>query len=93
MFSVSNRDSQPESPITSVAGSMATTPNGFAPVDPKVGAKIEEQAKTIDEQEAMIKALNKRLTHCETEHMDLVNKLESSLHDAEKNRKFDHRFA
>lgn len=65
--------------------------NGFAPVDPKIVIKLEEQTKHIDEQEAMIKTLNKQLTHCETDlqtHMDLVIKLENSLGDAEKNRTF-----
>ena len=63
--------------------------NGFSPVDPKISVKLEEQAKHIEEQEAMIKTLNKQLMHCETDlqtHMDLVGKLESSLGDAEKNR-------
>ena len=53
-------------------------------------AKMEEQAKHIDEQEAMIKTLNKQLTHCETDlqaHMDMVATLEASLGDSEKNRK------
>jgi mevalonate kinase len=44
----------------------------------------------MEEQEAMIKTLNKQLTHCETDlqtHMNMVNKLEGSLGDTEKNRK------
>ena len=52
-------------------------------------AKMEEQAKHIDEQEAMIKTLNKQLPHCESDlqtHMDLVSTLETSLGDSEKNR-------
>ena len=52
---------------------------------------MEQQAKQIDEQEAMIKTLNKQLTHCESDlqtHMDLVTKLETSLGDSEKNREF-----
>ncbi|TFK30051.1 kinesin [Coprinopsis marcescibilis] len=79
----SNRDSQPESPSTSVG--YASLPG---PPDVKVTAKLEEQAKHIDEQDAMIKTLNKQLMHCETDlqtHMDLVSKLEGSLGDAEKN--------
>ena len=43
------------------------------------------------EQEAMIKTLNKQLTHCETDlqaHMDMVATLEASLGDSEKNREF-----
>jgi len=45
----------------------------------------------LEEQEAMIKTLNKQLTHCESDlqtHMDLVTTLETSLGDCEKNRKF-----
>lgn len=51
--------------------------------------RVDEQQKHIEEQEAMIKTLNKQLTHCEGDlqtHMDLVNTLEASLGDAEKNR-------
>lgn len=60
----------------------------IAPVDPNVGAKLEQQMKQLEEQEAMIKTLNKQLTHCESDlqtHMDLVNTLETSLSDSEKN--------
>ena len=52
--------------------------------------KLQQQAKQLDEQEAMIKTLNKQLTHCETDlqaHMDMVATLEASLGDSEKNRK------
>ncbi|KAF9012100.1 kinesin-domain-containing protein [Hymenopellis radicata] len=80
--STSSRESQVDSPSTSVApGSVLT---GSAP-DLK---KIEAQAKLLDEQEAMIKTLNKQLTHCESDlqtHMDLVSTLETSLGDSEKN--------
>lgn len=58
--------------------------------DLKLMAQVQEQAKHMEEQEAMIKTLNKQLTHCETDlqaHMDLVNSLETSLADSEKNRK------
>ena len=44
----------------------------------------------MEEQEAIIKTLNKQLTHCEADlqvHMDMVGKLETSLGDSEKNRK------
>jgi len=54
-------------------------------VDPK---RLEQQAKQLDEQEVMIKTLNKQLTHCESDlqtHMDLVSTLETSLGDSEKN--------
>ncbi|KAF8077786.1 kinesin domain-containing protein [Lyophyllum atratum] len=79
---ISSRESQPESPSTSIA------PNSPVSADPKIFVKIEQQAKLIDEQEAMIKTLNKQLSHCETDlqtHMDLVTTLETSLGDSEKN--------
>jgi kinesin family protein 4/21/27 len=49
---------------------------------------LEQQNIQLEEQEAMIKTLNKQLTHCESDlqtHMDLVSTLESSLSDCEKN--------
>jgi hypothetical protein len=87
LTSSSSRDSQLESPSTSVGPSSL---NGSAFVDPKTAARLEQQAKHLDEQEAMIKTLNKQLTHCESDlqtHMDLVSTLETSLGDSEKNRK------
>ncbi|KAJ8482105.1 hypothetical protein ONZ45_g15070 [Pleurotus djamor] len=87
-MSVSSKDSQLDSPTTSIGpGSM----NGFAtspPPDAKVTQRIEQQTKLLEEQEAMIKTLNKQLTHCESDlqtHMDLVSTLETSLGDSEKN--------
>ncbi|KAK0463641.1 kinesin domain-containing protein [Desarmillaria tabescens] len=78
--SSSSRESQLDSPSTSIGpGSV----NNIVP-----SAKLEQQAKLIDEQEAMIKTLNKQLTHCESDlqtHMDLVSTLETSLGDSEKN--------
>jgi kinesin family protein 4/21/27 len=85
LASSSSRDSQPESPMTSVGHSV----NGSVINDPKTTARLEQQAKQIDEQEVMIKTLNKQLTHCESDlqtHMDLVSTLETSLGDSEKNR-------
>ncbi|KAJ7578389.1 kinesin domain-containing protein [Mycena floridula] len=87
--SSSSRDSQqPDSPITSAGHQSVTpTPTVTSP-DPKVTLRIEQQAKQLDEQEAMIKTLNKQLTHCESDlqtHMDLVSTLETSLGDSEKN--------
>jgi hypothetical protein len=74
---VSYRDSQPGPPSTSVGPLSPAGVNGFPPiVDTKMALKVEEQAKHIEEQEAMIKTLNKQ-----------VSELESSLGDAEKNRK------
>ena len=58
--------------------------------DPKIAAQLQLQAKQLDEQGAMIKTLNKQLTHCEGDlqaHMDMVATLEASLGDSEKNRK------
>ncbi|EEB97968.1 hypothetical protein MPER_02610 [Moniliophthora perniciosa FA553] len=54
----------------------------------QLAAKVEQQTKQIERQEAMIKTLNKQLTHCESDlqtHMDLVSTLETSLGDSEKN--------
>ncbi|KAJ6525493.1 kinesin domain-containing protein [Mycena vulgaris] len=85
LTSSSSRDSQPESPSTSVGTSSQ---NGSVFVDPKTVGRLEQQAKQIDEQEVMIKTLNKQLTHCESDlqtHMDLVSTLETSLGDSEKN--------
>ncbi|KAJ7074063.1 kinesin [Mycena amicta] len=81
--SSSSRDSQVESSVTS-----APSQNGSVLVDPKTTARLEAQSKQIDEQEVMIKTLNKQLTHCESDlqtHMDLVSTLETSLGDSEKN--------
>ncbi|KAJ7149338.1 kinesin [Mycena filopes] len=85
LASSSSRDSQLESPITSVGPSSH---NGSTIVDPKITVRLEAQAKQIDEQETMIKTLNKQLSHCESDlqtHMDLVSTLETSLGDSEKN--------
>ena len=62
-----------------------------SPADSKLTAQVQEQAKQLDEQEAMIKTLNKQLTHCESDlqaHMDMVARLETSLADSEKNREY-----
>ena len=64
--------------------------NGQAQGDPKVSNRVEEQARQLEEQETMIKTLNKQLTHCESDlqaHMDLVSTLETQLNDSERNRK------
>ena len=73
--------------MMSSAGGVAShaTPT---PADPKLAAQVQEQAKQLSEQEAMIKTLNKQLTHCEGDlqaHMEMVATLETSLADAEKN--------
>ncbi|KAJ6531244.1 hypothetical protein B0H19DRAFT_966715 [Mycena capillaripes] len=85
LASSSSRDSQLDSPLTSVGPSSL---NGSVSIDPKTTVRLEQQAKQIDEQEVMIKTLNKQLTHCESDlqtHMDLVSTLETSLGDSEKN--------
>jgi hypothetical protein len=59
--------------------------------DAELTQQLQDRTKQMEEQEAMIKTLNKQLTHCETDlqtHMNAVNKLETSLGDSEKNRKF-----
>ncbi|KAF7363854.1 Kinesin-domain-containing protein [Mycena sanguinolenta] len=84
LASSSSRDSQLDSPSTSVHPSV----NGAPAIDSKTAARLEQQAKHIEEQEVMIKTLNKQLTHCESDlqtHMDLVSTLETSLGDSEKN--------
>ena len=91
-FSVDGGES-PSTPATSVAHSLAgglPSPLREGP-DPKAAAQLQQQAKQLDEQEAMIKTLNKQLTHCESDlqaHMDMVATLEASLGDSEKNREF-----
>lgn len=79
----------PTTPATSLASSGRHTPTG--PPPEKLAAQIAQQARHIEEQDTMIKTLNKQLTHCETDlqaHIDLVASLESSLGDAEKNREY-----
>ncbi|THH18433.1 hypothetical protein EUX98_g8959 [Antrodiella citrinella] len=87
-------DSPLESPTTaatSIAHSMIMgsprTPTSPTP-DPKILLQVQEQSKLLEEQDSMIKTLNKQLSHCESDlqaHMDLVNTLETSLADSEKN--------
>jgi len=58
--------------------------------DTELAQQLQDQAKQMEEQEAMIKTLNKQLTHCEADlqtHMDMVNRIETDLGDSEKNRK------
>ena len=85
----SPKESQPDTPISSAGHSIS----GPSSIDSKFAAKLEQQNIQLEEQEAMIKTLNKQLTHCESDlqtHMDLVSTLETSLSDCEKNRKFFH---
>ncbi|EKM55284.1 uncharacterized protein PHACADRAFT_184096 [Phanerochaete carnosa HHB-10118-sp] len=76
----------PLTPATSVAPSV-TSPAMSQP-DPKLVQQVQGQAKLLEEQEVMIKTLNKQLTHCESDlqaHIDMVATLETSLAEAEKN--------
>ena len=80
----------PSTPATSVAPSFHM-PASPGPQDTKLVAQVQEQAKQLQEQDAMIKTLEKQLTHCESDlqaHMDMVATLEASLGDSEKNREF-----
>ncbi|KIM26341.1 hypothetical protein M408DRAFT_330691 [Serendipita vermifera MAFF 305830] len=56
--------------------------------DSNLTSQLEECQRQIEEQDTMIKTLNKQLSHCEGDlqaHMDLVGTLESSLNDSERN--------
>ena len=82
-----SKEHQPDTPMSSAGQSTA----GSSSIDSKFAVKLEQQNMQLEEQEAMIKTLNKQLTHCESDlqtHMDLVTTLETSLGDCEKNRKF-----
>jgi len=87
----SSRESDINSPATSI---QPSTTNGHIPTsvaDAELTQQLQDRTKQMEEQEAMIKTLNKQLSHCETDlqtHMNLVIKLETSLGDSEKNRKF-----
>ncbi|CEL63802.1 Kinesin-like protein KIF21A OS=Mus musculus GN=Kif21a PE=1 SV=2 [Rhizoctonia solani AG-1 IB] len=69
----------------------STIDSSIAPsqvADSNAAAQLEKQSKHLDEAQAMIKTLNKQLTHCEGDlqaHMDLVATLETSLSDSERN--------
>ena len=93
--SISVDGESPSTPATSVnhslAGGLPSPLAGSRDPDPKVVAQLAQQSKQLEEQEAMIKTLNKQLTHCESDlqaHMDQVAVLETSLADAEKNREW-----
>ena len=84
-----NLDS-PATPATSLAPSLQDS--AITAIDPKLLQQLDQQVKTVGEQAAMIKTLNKQLTHCEADlqtHMEEVARLENSLADSEKNRAFD----
>jgi len=84
--SSSSRGSQVD--VSTSGTSVSTQPNGQGAPDSKLLARIEEQTLALEEKEAMIKTLNKQLTHCEGDlqaHMDLVTTLGGQLNDSERN--------
>jgi septal ring factor EnvC (AmiA/AmiB activator) len=86
----SSRDSDINSPATSMPPSTINGHVSTVVVDAELAQQLQDRTKQMEEQEVMIKTLNKQLTHCEADlqvHMDMVNKLETSLGDSEKNRK------
>lgn len=57
----------------------------------KLSTQLEDALHQIEDQDTVIKTLNKQLTHCERDlqaHMDLVETLEISLCDSERNRTY-----
>jgi hypothetical protein len=91
--SVTTMSSSVHSHTDSMGGLVPSTPatSVLTHGDVKLAQQIEEQTKQLEEKEIMIKTLHKQLAHCEGDlqtHMDLVSTLESSLNDAERNRKF-----
>lgn len=84
----SSRDSDIDSPATSVTLSTTNGHTSTVIADTEFAPQLQERTKQMEEQDAIIKTLNKQLTHCEADlqaHMDLVNNLETSLGDSEKN--------
>lgn len=72
----------PSTPATSILTPSATHDNN---------KQLEDALRQVEEQDTMIKTLNKQLSHCEGDlqaHMDLVGTLESSLNDSERNRMY-----
>jgi kinesin family protein 4/21/27 len=96
-FSVSSRSltlSTLHSPTDSMVGPSTAATSILTPSatndHTKLATQLEDALRQVEEQDTMIKTLNKQLTHCEGDlqaHMDLVNTLESSLNDSERNRK------
>jgi len=69
-------------------GKLATSTVQVDRFDPKLMAQVHEQARHLDEQEAMIKTLNKQLMHREADlqaHMDMVASVKTSLAESEEN--------
>lgn len=89
--STATRSSLDSSEDTHSSGrsTASTSVLAHSQVDAKTQQQLHEQARHLEEQETMIKTLNKQLTHCESDlqaHMDLVATLETSLTDSERNR-------
>ncbi|CAG7852493.1 Kinesin-like protein KIF21A [Serendipita indica DSM 11827] len=81
MHSATDSLVNPSTPATSILSPGPQT-------DSKIAAQLEELTRQVEEQDTMIKTLNKQLTHCEGDlqaHMDLVRTLESTLNDSERN--------
>ncbi|KAF8275271.1 hypothetical protein EI94DRAFT_1793880 [Lactarius quietus] len=77
----SSRDSDIDSPATSVTPSATNGHASTVVADTEFAQQLQERTKQMEEQDAIIKTLNKQLTHCEADlqaHMDLVNNLETS---------------
>ncbi|KAI9446696.1 kinesin domain-containing protein [Lactarius indigo] len=84
----SSRDSDIDSPATSVTPSATNGHASTVVADTEFAQQLQERTKQMEEQETIIKTLNKQLTHCEADlqaHMELVSNLETSLGDSEKN--------
>ena len=88
----SSQDLSLDSSVTPATSPASSLQDSVIPaVDPEL-QQLDPRTKTISEQAAMIKALNKQLIHCESDlqtHMDEVARLESSLAESEENRTFD----
>ncbi|KAH7107617.1 kinesin-domain-containing protein [Auriculariales sp. MPI-PUGE-AT-0066] len=84
----SSRGSIPDSPAATISTTLTSLPSTNGHADSKIVALLEEKEQTIEEQDTMIRTLNKQLTHCESDlqaHMDLVSTLETSLSESERN--------
>jgi hypothetical protein len=78
----------PTTPTTSAPPSVAPGTPGGGPTEPRLLAQVAAHGAKLEEQDTMIRTLEKQLAHCEQNlqtHIDLVNTLEGSLKDREKN--------
>ena len=84
----SSVDSFEESNSNSDRSTATSILSPMAHIDPSIQSQLMDQSRHLEEQETMIKTLNKQLTHCESDlqaHIDLVATLETSLTDSERN--------